>query len=265
MLKKIISGGQTGVDQAALDVAINFGISHGGWIPKGRRTEAGTLPDKYKLKEMSSSSYPKRTEQNVIDSDGTLIISHGKLAGGSLLTFELAEQHKKEWLHIDLEINRGFSAAQLIQSWIVLNDIKVLNVAGPRASEDPYIYEDAVRLLKAVNHLFFIDFKKFSADNLKPFYPRTVEDAIDRLFYELPLKVKIHIAKLEKDELEVLYPTLGEHIKEDYGLKYKKGELMKDCRFMAKGKVIDEDVAVELIIKEMWKKLRKTYVLRVVK
>jgi len=265
MLKKIISGGQTGVDQAVLDVAISFGIPHGGWIPKGRRTEAGTLPDKYMLKEMSSSSYPKRTEQNVIDSDGTLLISHGKLTGGSLLTFELAEQHQKEWLHIDLEINRGFSAAQLIQSWIVLNDIKVLNVAGPRASEDPYIYEDTVRLIKAVNHLFFIDFKKYSAGNLKLFYPRTVEDAIDRLLYELPIKAKFHIGKLEKNELEVLHPTLGEHIKEDYGLKFKRGELMKDCRFMAKGKIIDEDVAAELIIKEMWKKLRKTYVLRIVK
>jgi hypothetical protein len=265
MLKKIISGGQTGVDQAALDVAINFGIPHGGWIPKGRRTEAGTLPDKYMLKEMPSSSYPKRTEQNVIDSDGTLIISHGKLAGGSLLTLELAEQHRKEWLHIDLEINRGFSAAQLIKSWIVLNGIKVLNVAGPRASEDPYIYENAVRLLKAVNNLFFIDFKKFSAGNLKPYYPRTVEDAVDRLLYELPLKAKIHIAGLEENELELLYPTLGEHIKEGYGLKFKKGELMKDCRFMFKGKVIDADIAAELIIKEMWKKLRNTHVLRVVK
>ena len=265
MLKKIISGGQTGVDQAALDVAINFGIPHGGWIPKGRKTEAGTLPDKYMLKEMVSPSYPKRTEQNVIDSDATLIISHGQLAGGSSLTLEFAEQHRKEWLHIDLELNRGFSAAQLIQSWIVLNGIKVLNVAGPRASEDPYIYEDTVRLLKAVNQLFFIDSKKFSAGDLKHFYPRTVDDAIDRLFYELPLKTKIQIAGLEKNELEVLYPTLGEHIKDVYGLKYKKGELMKDCRFMAKGKSIDEDVAAELIIKEMWKKLRKTHVLRVVK
>jgi hypothetical protein len=217
------------------------------------------------LKEMPSSSYPERTEQNVMDSDGTLIISHGKLTGGSLLTLEFAKQHSKEWLHIDLEINRGFSAAQLIQSWIVLNGIKVLNVAGPRASEDPYIYEDAVRLLKAFNHLFFIDFKKFSAGNLKPFYPRTVDDAVDRLLFELPLKAKIHIAGLEENELEVLHPTLGKHIKEDYGLKLKKGELMKDCRFMAKGRAIDEDDAAEIIIKEMWEKLRKTHILRVVK
>ena len=265
MLKKIISGGQTGVDQAALDVAISFGIDHGGWIPKGRRTEAGELPDKYKLKEMPTSSYPKRTEQNVIDSDGTLIISHGKLTGGSLLTFGMARLYKKELLHIDLEINRGYSAVQLIQSWIVLNNIKVLNVAGPRASEDPYIYEDAVRLLKAVNYLFFLDLKKFSPDNLKPFYPRTVEDAVDRLLSELPLRAKTHIAKLEIYELGMLNPTLVEHIKQNYGLKFKKGELMKDCRFLAKGKEIDEDVAADLIIKGMWKKLRKTHTIRIVK
>jgi hypothetical protein len=80
MVKKIISGGQTGADQAALDAAVHLGIPHGGWIPKGRRTEGGMLSDKYKLKEMTLSSYPKRTEQNVVDSDGTLVISHGNLA-----------------------------------------------------------------------------------------------------------------------------------------------------------------------------------------
>ena len=77
MIKRIISGGQTGADQAALDIAIEFGILHGGWIPKGKKTEDGVLPDKYKLKEMPTASYPKRTEQNVLDSDGTLILSHG--------------------------------------------------------------------------------------------------------------------------------------------------------------------------------------------
>ncbi len=73
----------------------------------------------------------------MIDSDGTLIISHGKLTGGSSLTVKLAKQHKKEWLHIDLKINRGYSIAQLVKSWIFLNDIKVLSLDGPRESEDP--------------------------------------------------------------------------------------------------------------------------------
>ena len=86
MIKRIISGGQTGADRAALDVAIKLGIPHGGWIPKGRRTEDGSLPVKYQLEEMPTASYPKRTERNVLGSDGTPIISHGKLVGGSAVT-----------------------------------------------------------------------------------------------------------------------------------------------------------------------------------
>jgi len=95
MLKKIISGGQTGAGRAALDVAIELDIPHGGWIPKGRKTEDGILPDKYRLKEMPTASYPKRTEQNIIDSGGTLIISHGKLTGGSALTQAYAEKFNR--------------------------------------------------------------------------------------------------------------------------------------------------------------------------
>ncbi len=157
MLKKIISGGQVGADQAALDVAISLGIPHGGWIPKGRRTDTGTLPNKYKLKEMSSSRYQESTEQNVIDSDGTLVISHGELTGESLPILKFAEHHKKKLLHINLGTNRGFRAAQLVKSWIVLNDIKVLNVSGLCANEDQNIYEDTVSLLKAVHCLFHLD------------------------------------------------------------------------------------------------------------
>ncbi len=90
MLTKIISGGQTGADRAALDVAIELDIPHGGWIPKGRKTEDGVLPDKYQLQEMPTTSYPKRTEKNVLDSEGTLILSHGRLSGGSSLTIKIA-------------------------------------------------------------------------------------------------------------------------------------------------------------------------------
>ena len=104
MIKKIISGGQTGVDQAALDVAIDLGIPHGGWIPKGRKTEDGILPAKYQLQEMPTSSYPKRTEKNVLNSGGTLIICHGKLTGGSALTRKMAKKHDRPWLHADMDV-----------------------------------------------------------------------------------------------------------------------------------------------------------------
>ncbi|MEA1948571.1 MAG: putative molybdenum carrier protein [Thermodesulfobacteriota bacterium] len=148
MVNKIISGGQTGADRAALDVAIKLGISHGGWIPKGRLTENGMLDNKYHLKEMETANYNKRTEQNVIDSDGTLIISHGKLTGGSDYTRDMVLGHGRPWLHIDLNKTESFQAAKQIKSWLADHDIEVLNVAGPRANKDTAIYQATVDILE---------------------------------------------------------------------------------------------------------------------
>lgn len=148
MLKKVISGGQTGADQAGLDVAIKLGIPHGGWIPKGRMTEVGPLPEKYNLQEMTTKSYHKRTEQNILDSDGTLIVSHGKLTGGSKLTVDLAKKHCRPFLHLDLKSMSMVYAGRMLVSWLTDNGIKVLNVAGTRGSKDPEIYDATVKLLE---------------------------------------------------------------------------------------------------------------------
>lgn len=149
-LERIISGGQTGADQAALDVAIEFGIPHGGWVPKGRKTEEGPLDAKYLLKEMPSDSYQKRTEQNVLDSDGTLILSHGELSQGSDYTRMMAAKHGKPWIHVDADKHSVEAAVQMIRTWISGNDIERLNVAGPPASKDPQIYAATKIILKAV-------------------------------------------------------------------------------------------------------------------
>jgi hypothetical protein len=149
-LERIISGGQTGADQAALDVAMELGIPHGGWVPKGRRTESGPLPVKYLLKEMPTDSYPKRTEQNVIDSDGTLILSHGELREGSEYTKIMAVKHGKPWIHIDADRQSTDVAVVMIRTWISGNDIGTLNVAGPPASKDPRIYATVKTILKEV-------------------------------------------------------------------------------------------------------------------
>jgi len=148
VIKKIISGGQTGADRAALDVAIKEGIPHGGWIPKGRKAEDGMLPDKYQLQEMPTVSYSKRTEQNVLDSDGTLIVSHGKLNGGSALTRRLAEKHKRPHIHLDMNKLSVNEAVDALRVWIGNNEIMILNVAGPRASKDPDIYNATVTVLE---------------------------------------------------------------------------------------------------------------------
>ena len=148
MIDKIISGGQTGADRAALDFAIKHDIPYGGWVPKGRKTEDGTLSEKYRLQEMPTGQYVKRTEKNILDSDGTLIVSHGLLTGGSALTRELAQQHRKPWIHIDLEMISCPEAAGMIREWIERHGIKVMNVAGPRARKDPKIYEAVMDLLE---------------------------------------------------------------------------------------------------------------------
>ena len=141
MLKKIISGGQTGADVAGLDVAIKHGIPHGGAIPKGRLTEAGTLPEKYNLQEMPTKSYTRRTEKNVVDSDGTVIFTHGKLTGGSLLTQKKAiQRHDKPVLHLDMDKVSVEEAVDLLMGFIRENGVEILNVAGTRGSKDPEIY-----------------------------------------------------------------------------------------------------------------------------
>jgi hypothetical protein len=150
MIKKIISGGQTGADQAGLDAAIKYGIPHGGAIPKGRMTEDGVLPEKYNLTEMATKSYPKRTEKNVVDSDGTVIFTHGKLTGGSLLTRKKAIEHEKPVIHLDLTGMKVEDSAMALQQFIVENSIEVLNVAGPRASKDGNIYEAVFEILGSI-------------------------------------------------------------------------------------------------------------------
>lgn len=152
MLKKIISGGQTGVDQAALDAAIWLGIEHGGWIPKGRLTEDGPLPEAYQLTEMPTDSYTERTEKNVIESDGTLIISHGAPTGGTDFTRKMALKHGKQMLHLDLHLHKNLiNAASLVSSWLEMSNIEILNVAGPRASKDPKIFMKALSVLTHLN------------------------------------------------------------------------------------------------------------------
>ena len=136
-IEKLISGAQTGADRAALDFAIEHGIAHGGWCPHGRKAEDGPINPRYKLKETPSSGYVQRTEWNVRDSDGTVVFSIAPvLTGGSKKTIELAHKHRKPVIHIARDGGSALPALALLR-FIQDNKIKVLNVAGPRASEEP--------------------------------------------------------------------------------------------------------------------------------
>lgn len=272
MIRKIISGGQTGADQAALDAAIKLSIPHGGWIPKGRLTEAGPLPQKYNLTEMPSSSYPLRTEQNVIDSGGTLIISHGPLSEGSDYTRKMAIKHQRPWLHIDLSQTPAFKAATLIRAWLDENQIAVLNVAGPRASKDDHIYSAVFKLIESVRYLEIMDMASSNAPGnrepnrrLSEKQPKTVEEAVLKLIKELPLKEKTMIANMAQDELVNLNALLGRYILDKFGLWSGNKELVDSCQTFADNPLQNEDDAATVIIKELWHQLRQTHRLRIIK
>ena len=143
-VSRIVSGGQTGADRAALDWAINHGIEHGGWCPEGRLAEDGAIPLRYKLTELSGAGYRARTKANVRDSDATLIVSMNSiLSGGSKQTMVFAKTMGKPWIHVHPQIE--WRAA--LQNWSAGHPIAILNVAGPRASTAPKILEFTFEVL----------------------------------------------------------------------------------------------------------------------
>lgn len=150
-LEKIVSGGQTGADRAALEIARRHGVAIGGWVPAGRLAEDGPIPSSFvELQETRGADPAERTAANVRDSDGTLIISHGALTGGSALTMKLARELGKPCLQLDLEALSVDDAVLAALRWIASSGVDCLNVAGPRASEDARVYAATCAVLAGV-------------------------------------------------------------------------------------------------------------------
>lgn len=154
---RIVSGGQTGVDRAALDAALALGLPCDGWCPRGRKAEDGPIAARYPLRESPSARYEQRTEWNVRDSDGTLVLTRGAPAGGTKLAIRLADSLGKPCLVVDLEGNPRPSD---VANWLQARAIRALNVAGARESESPGIYRrayaflgEALRTWEAGEHL----------------------------------------------------------------------------------------------------------------
>lgn len=143
-IEKVISGGQTGVDRAALAVAVFLEISHGGWCPRGRRAEDGTIPECYEMQETDSPNYAVRTLQNILDSDGTLVLTRGVISGGTALTINLARRNRRPLLVLNLAEEHDYL---VFRRWLIDQQIRVLNVAGPRESSEPNITSEAEQFL----------------------------------------------------------------------------------------------------------------------
>jgi len=149
-MKKIVSGGQTGADRAGLDVAIRWGFPHGGWCPKGRKAEDGSIGGQYQLVETPSASYLQRTEWNVRDSDATVIFTiAATLTGGSKRTEEFAKKHRKPCLHLPRHTSIYEPTALILHRFVEANGILVLNVAGTRGSKEPDVWQFAYETLEA--------------------------------------------------------------------------------------------------------------------
>lgn len=169
---KIISGGQTGVDRAALDVALAHEITCGGWCPKGRMAEGGVIPARYPLTETPSDHYAERTEWNVRDSDGTLILVSGAVQGGTKLTQQMCARHRKPYLVVDPD---NAPERNSILSWWIDNRIRILNVAGPRATFKEGWYQQSHAFLDNVlTQIFIVDITRLDA--LRAFATRWVEE-----------------------------------------------------------------------------------------
>jgi hypothetical protein len=275
MVKKIISGGQTGADLAALDFAIQFNIPHGGYIPKGRRTEHGPLPLGYRLTETPDYGYLDRTRLNVLSADGTLVVSQGPISGGSELTCTFAHRAGKNLLHIDLKEVPAFQASRNLLDWIKRNHVEILNVAGPRASKDPDIYTAVIGLLETA-YFMGISEKAISgfesSGSFSPLppsserYPETLETAVSVLYDLLSFSEKSRIARIPESRLDELHDALGNRILKRFNLAEENGRLIADCRKYSGNESLNIDGAVAMIIHHLWRFFQKQKnILKVVK
>lgn len=274
-IKKIVSGAQTGADRAALDFAGEYGIDRGGWVPEGRIAEDGVVDSGYGVKELPGGGYVQRTEKNVEDSDGTLIVSRGELTGGSLLTRQMAEKHARPCLHVDMERLVVFDAAIDVYEWLKGHNIEVLNVAGPRASKDPGIYDLTWNLLEMVVHIDAISGamppeaegadKSAGTADWENILPRSVEEAVDMLLAELSAKTRARIASRSDKELVDFEKVLARHIIDRFRMDSENTALLDSCRDISGRDSIDSPEAAMIIVRKLWERLREIGHLRVVK
>ena len=150
MIKKIISGGQPGVERAALDAAIKLNIPHSGWTYKTRRTDDGILSDKYSVKESADVSFSDRIEKNVLDSDATAILTHGRLTIGLKIVKDFAEKHNRPYLHVDLSENPLNLASALIRKWMINNQLEAIYFTGSKSTGGPNINQEVIRIIEGI-------------------------------------------------------------------------------------------------------------------
>lgn len=273
MIRKIVSAGQTGVEMAALDIAIKLGIACGGWAPLGMRNEDGPIPESYQLVETSSIGFREALHKNVSDSDGTLVITKGKRTAQTSDAVRTALALERQLLHVDLSQYALFEAASLASSWMSQRHIKTAHITGLLAGDDDQIYGQACKLLETALYLGFVKSEpqpvpggaqpnqSLAAKRI----PRTVSEAVGALKETLSLKDRTILANLQADELNHVHSGLWEYIKQYFGLFAGNQPLLDACAGHAGLDRPLPDEACAVIIRALWEDLRRNHKLRIVK
>jgi hypothetical protein len=275
MLTRIITGGQSGIEIAALDVARKLGIDHGGWLPKSTSKMNSDLISVYGLRETDSFGPQAPLVKNIEKSDGVLLITRGEKIERLKQTVRIALKYQRQFLGVDLTQYPPFEAASLINSWLEIQNVKTVFITGPYESEIPGIYRDAHKILETVVYLGFVKSDPHSRQEIKgggkssqsPLsrQPQSVQECVERLKQVLSLKERTRIANLQGEELGQLRSGLGEYIKNQYGLYGSNDALMESC--IQEGKLARPlaEEACATILRALWNDLRQSHKLRLVR
>lgn len=268
MIEKIVSAGRDGAERAAIDAAVEVGIRHGGSRYDPDIVRPGVLINAACNSEAPTADYRGCIEENVKNSDGTLIITLGRPEAYADHARKTALRNRRQLLHVDASTTDVLEAASLIRSWIDIYFIRTLHVTGRCSENVSSLYQAAFHILvNAVSP----PAAGGQRDDTRPYplpekdKPRTVDQAIDRLLYEMPLKDKMMLARMRTDELAMIHSSLAEFIIVRFGLGPGNPSLMKSCCFHAKKKEIDVNQASYTLIRSLWQRLQRTHSLRIVK
>ncbi len=265
IVRQIVSGGRSGVERAALDLAIQLGISHGGWVAHGRMVDDGRLASRYRLSETALTDGPVSDEANLTMSDGLLLLSRGPLTGPATEVLAKAQARQHPYLLIDLDRHTRFQSSLLINSWLKSEQIEVLYITGPTDNEDHRIYLDTIECFRTAWWALMMA-EPVAPRNVyanRPDRPRSLMEAVERLVRELPLKDKVTIANMSADEILGLNATLGRYVQKQFGLWEGNRDLIRSCRQAAERPHLADDEIATLIIERLARELRKTHKLRV--
>ena len=265
MIEKILSCGRRGAERAALEVALEAGISPAGWVPADLSADRTVFAG---LVEMTGAAFSDCLEKNVAESDGTLIITFGRPSGDSDLARRLSLQHRRQLLHIDAARTDIADAAELIRSWIEVYRISALHVTGTDAKHAEDLYAAAVHMLVFVVEAMQRQILQ-PARRVYPLAPAsrpcTLEQAVQRLAGEMALRDKAAIANAGPDDVQRRLEPLIDSVVTRLGLTTGNEALMESCRFARRTPQINPEEAAYFILRSLWRSLQATHSIRMVK